>query len=1072
MLSIGKLAPGKHHYYLQSIADGVEDYYLGAGEAPGRWHGRLAEDLGLSGEVDAHSLQLVLGGYHPATEESLFPERPGRRQPTRPGFDVTLSAPKSVSLLYAFGGPTVQAEVVAAHEAALAQTIGYLEDNATMTRRGHAGAEHLSGEGLAVAAFRHRTSRAGDPQLHSHLLVANMTEGVDERFGALHGTLLYQHGRTGGFVYQAALRNQLTQRLGVEWTPVTNGYAEIEGIPRSWIETHSQRREEILETQAEHGSTSARGAQLATLSTRKPKGRFDVDGETLEDQWAQRAAEFGWNPTTIDDALNRDHYARPLDDHGVSALYDRLASPTGLTQQASTFNRRDVVRAVAENLPDGAPRHRIEALADDFLDSPAVVPIVDTIDRLSHRDIVRRPDGRIVTSDPNEQRYSTPELLAIEQRLVAAAMAGTDAGLGMATPDAVDAVIAARAAAATPLGEDQEAAVRRLTTSGAAVDVLVAKAGTGKTFSLDAAREAWERSGYRVIGTSLAAEAASELQRDAGIRSSTIAGLLGQVSDRGFPARSVLVVDEAGMAGTRQLAALLDHAAGAKAKVVLLGDPHQLPEIDAGGVLRGLSTRLPAVELQENRRQRHGWDRDALDQLRTGDVAEFTAAYREHGRFVTGPDAAQVRGQMVADWWASFATHGPEALMSAPRRADVEDLNRRARRLMDDAGRLEGPTIHVANRPFQEGDLVMTRANDSRRGVRNGTKGWIDAVDPSAMSITMTTVDGAQVTLDRDYLEAKTRSGGPTLQHGYAATIHKAQGKTAEENFVLGDDSVFRQLAYSAASRHRERSTFYVVAGRDFEPDVDRPQRPSDPLTEFERALGRSRSKSLALDGGDNHPDVAGQSLRQLYEERAALRSAVTVPDELLSAPQQLRTLDRRRDQTSSKLARLEANASPATGLDGARRELAALDRARPALTARVAQLDAHQEALQPIVARRRAVDDAIDRRLGRVLRSVERRPPSYITDALGARPDQWRDLRLWRKGAVTIEGYRQTWGVRGVGGAALPLERALGPQAASGPQQAHRVRAGHDANQALEGLHRARTISRPGPTLQRAGPG
>ena len=153
------------------------------------------------------------------------------------------------------------------------------------------------------------------------------------------------------------------------------------------------------------------------------------------------------------------------------------------------------------------------------------------------------------------------------------------------------------------------------------------------------------------------------------------------------------------------------------------------------------------------------------------------------------------------------------------------------------------------------------------------------------------------------------------------------------------------------------------------------------------------------------------------------------------------------------------------------RRELATLDRARPPLTARVAELDGYEAAMRPRLERRAAVDDAIDRRLGRLLRSVEQRPPAYITEALGPRPEQWRDLRQWRQGAVAIEGYRQTWGVKGIGGAALPLERALGAEPASGQQQAHRVRAAHSAQQALEGLYRSRAITRPGPTLQLAGP-
>lgn len=1073
MLSIGRLAPGKHHYYLRSIADGVEDYYLGAGEAPGRWLGRLAEDLGLHGKVDGRPLQAVLGDCHPLTGESLFPDRTEqRRRDARPGFDLTVSAPKSVSLLYAFGGRDVQAEVVAAHEAALAQTVGYLEDNATMTRRGHNGVVRVSGEGLAVAAFRHRTSRAGDPQVHSHLLVANVTHGIDGRYGALHGALLYQHARTAGFLYQAALRHELARRLGVEWTPVINGHAEVAGIPREWIDAHSQRRQQVLEAQADVGSATARGAQLATLATRKPKDRFHVEAESLEQQWAARAIDAGWDPSAVRTVLGR-RLTQSIEAPDPPELFARLGGPQGLTERASTFTRRDVLRAVAEGHPDGAPRRRVEALADDFLDSPAVTQIVEG--RRTSGDCLRRPDGRVVSADPNEARYSTPELLAIERRLVDAAVARAAAGVGVVPPLIVEAALAERARAGSPLGDDQAALVRRLTSSGAGVEVLVAKAGTGKTFALDAARDAWERSGHRVIGAALAGEAADELARGAGVAASTIDRLLWDLDQgahaRGLPPRSVLLVDEAGMVGTRKLDQLHDYVLGGDAKLVLVGDTRQLPEIDAGGLLRGLSRRLPTVTLEENRRQRHGWDRAALDELRSGDPHRFMDAYREQGRFVTGPNAASVRSQLIADWWAAFSVDGTEAIMCAPRRADVDDLNRRARRRMADEGRLSGPALSVGARPFQVGDLVMTRVNDTRLGVRNGTRGWVVEVDPTQAALRVATLDGRSVTLGPEYLDRAVSGGRAALAHGYAATIHKTQGKTAERSFVLGDDSVYRELAYSAATRHRETATFYVVAGRaDERAELHGPDVPADPLAEFERALLRSTAKRLAIDHGRHHPDLASLSLAQLQGERATLRPSAVVPPELAEAPHRLALLERRHTSASAALARLEPNNTAAA--ERLHRELAALDRARPGLAARVAQLDGHREALAAVASRRLALDDAIDRRLGRVLRGIEARPPDYITAALGPRPGPWRDLRLWRQGAVAIEAYRQCWGVRDLGGAAHPVERALGPEPPAGAQRAHRARAGHEAREAWEGLHRSRALTRPGPTLERPGPG
>jgi ATP-dependent exoDNAse (exonuclease V) alpha subunit len=218
----------------------------------------------------------------------------------------------------------------------------------------------------------------------------------------------------------------------------------------------------------------------------------------------------------------------------------------------------------------------------------------------------------------------------------------------------------------------------RLTSSGAGVEVVVGKAGTGKTYALDAARHAWNAARIPVTGVALAARAALELEQSAGIRSSTLTSLLGRL-DQGLtgalPPGSVLVIDEAGMVGTRQLARLLHHASEREVKVVLVGDPHQLPEIDAGGLFRALATRLPAIELTDNRRQQHAWEQTALDQLRHGDAAVALDTYRAHGRIVTAEDPQALREQLIDDWWTTARTDAAGSIMIGLRRSDVDDLN-------------------------------------------------------------------------------------------------------------------------------------------------------------------------------------------------------------------------------------------------------------------------------------------------------------------------------------------------------------------------------------------------------------
>jgi hypothetical protein len=300
----------------------------------------------------------------------------------------------------------------------------------------------------------------------------------------------------------------------------------------------------------------------------------------------------------------------------------------------------------------------------------------------------------------------------------------------------------------------------------------------------------------------LAARAALELRDSAGIPSTTLARLLGQLDD-GQPSPvapgAVLVVDEAGMVGTRQLARLLDHAQRLDVKVVLVGDPHQLPEIDAGGLFRTLATRLPAVELTDNRRQQHVWEQAALDELRHGDPDAAVAAYRQHGRIITADTAEAVREQLVTDWWDTYRQAGAKhTVMVALRRGDVDDLNHRARAQLLQAGQLTGPTLDTGDIAFRAGDRIVCLRNNRRLRVVNGTRATITRIDPLRRTIHTTGDDGIDLQLDTAYVEAGH------VAHGYAITGHKAQGLTVDHTFVLGSAELYREWGYVALSRGRD----------------------------------------------------------------------------------------------------------------------------------------------------------------------------------------------------------------------------------------------------------------------------
>ncbi len=845
MLSIGKVGGGEGdpRYYIDNVATGKDDYYTGHGEAQGQWEGRGAEGRGLAGGIEDEQFLSLL------TEPSTTATRPK----TVLAYDLTFSAPKSVSVVYGIGDHTVFPVVRAAHDEAVREALGYLERHATWTRRGANGKHLLRGDGLTVAAFRHRTSRAGDPQLHTHAVVANTT-AAEGRETALDGRALYAHQRTAGFLYQAALRKNLTETLGVEWEPVRNGAAEISGIDDQVLKHFSRRSREIRERLGQLGARSARAAEVAALETRRAKD-YNVPADRLREEWRARAAELGLDRRTLDLVLDR-RTPGPALQPDLRAVAEDLGALGGVTEQASTFDRRDVLRDWAEAHREGASVERLEALADRWLASPQAVQL--------ERDGTRSQLGGV--------RYSTPEMLAVEDRVLTDAARRQDAGVAQLDAGRVDDLLAAR----RDIADEQAAMARSLTISGDGVQIVRAAAGTGKTRGLAAARDAWEAAGVRVFGCALAARAAVEMESLAGIDSTTIARLLIDIDQGNGLARGwVLVVDEGGMVGSRTIDRLAQHAADTESKLVLVGDDRQLPEIDAGGAFRRLARDLGAIELHQVHRQAEAWDREALAQLRQGEVQAWSEAYRDHGRLVARPTADELRATLVEDWWEAArrpdAVDAVDAVMIAHRRSDVADLNALARERMARDGRLGEEALMTDRRAFAVGDRVIARRNDRRAGVVNGTRGEVVGVDMDARSVAVRVADGTERTLSSAYLDEGW------LDHAYALTAHAAQGATVDRSFVLGSDELCREWGYTALSRHRDKARFYVVSPGSVERALPGLEPQHDALGEQVVAmLSPSRRKELALDVVDRAGHGRAQRARdEAQREIAAARQRI-----------------------------------------------------------------------------------------------------------------------------------------------------------------------------------------------------
>lgn len=672
-----------------------------------------------------------------------------------------------------------------------------------------------------------------------------------------------------------------------------------------------------------------------------------------------------------------------------------------------------------------------------------------------------------------EARYSTPEMLATERQLIVGATKRVGEGAGIADAEQVDAALTVR----SYLADEQAAMVRALTTSGDGVQVVLAKAGAGKTTALDAAREAWQRSGLVVHGTALGSFATKEL-RDSGIDACTTARLMLDVQRYGLPRGSVLVVDEAGMVGTRQLASLARHAEEAGAKLVLVGDDHQLPEIDAGGAFRGLADRLGAIELQENRRQQDPADRQALDAYRAGRPEELVELLRRQGRVAVAPDVGQTRAGLVRDWWEGAEAEGLENVaMIALRRSEVRELNELARDTMRQAGRLGDREIVLdGDRAFVVGDRVVTRQNAPRLGVVNGSRGeLVGFSDDGAMQVRLD--DGGQVVgLPAEYATAR-RGEQPYVEHGYAITANGIQGGTTHRAYVLGSDELYREWGYVAFSRHRHELRFYVTA-----PDVPENQQlelgagAADPLAQITRALGESRAKTFAIDvaADDQLRDMPDDRLlseaghlRQVLETAppAAARTEIDrLAGEVSDAEAKLTETLADRDATAAVLERARRRDRPVL-----QQRLAGTERAVAHYTETAQALDAERSALidehgdpdmwtadrEAQLSRLADVELELHRRDGvrraEALRMVTVDPPAYVTDEFGNRPEEPTGRRAWDRGARAIESYRQRYGA-----SIAPDQPGLGDR----PTE-RRVRFAHQA--ASREVNRARvTLDRP----------
>ncbi|MDP9255658.1 MAG: relaxase domain-containing protein, partial [Actinomycetota bacterium] len=831
MLSVAKLAPGQEAYYERSVARGLDDYYAGAGESPGVWAGRGAAALGLVGVVADGDLSRLISGIDPTsgrrlrahaqprliTVERIDPttgERGFEQRELRPvaGFDLVFSVPKSVSVLHALGDHGTRRLVSEAHDSAWRAALDYLESEACVTRRGAAGVTREHADGFVAASFQHRTSRALDPHLHTHVVVGNLAQSPDGAWRALEGDAILRGYRlAAGHLYQAQLRAGLSRSLGVEWAEPVKGMAELAGVPNGVVAAFSTRRREILLRLEETGGTSWRAAQIAAIETRDRKQPANL-GE-LRDAWRSRATELGLGRNTLARLMNRAPFRAPSnsEERGAAML---LLSPAGLTEKDAVFNDAQVVQQLVAALPRGVDASRVRELAARVVSQPTVKSV----------------EAGDTPGEP--RRRTTREMLALESRGLQIATSGREASAPAVRPE-----VPAR------LSAEQRRMVESSCSSRDRVVCVVGLAGAGKTTATSALARAFEQAEVPVIGAAPSGIAAERLAEEAGIRATTIHALLAELRREPLRGGSVIVVDEASMADTRTLVALLEQVERANGKAILIGDPLQLPSVAAGGLFGAIARELGATELRENRRQADPQERDLLASLRAGEPCDYLAHAASAGRLTITGDRSDAKATLLADWWEHGSSEPKENVMLALRRDDVLDLNLAAHLLMTDAGKLGTQRLAIGIIELAPGDRVVCRENCNTAGVRNGTRARVLAVDSERRSVSLLTDTGHTVEIPPDYL-ARGR-----VELGYAITGHASQGVTIDRAFVLAPTSgTQREWGYVALSRARLETRIYA-AENDLDPGEHLPSLASDDtLNRVAHALEQTAAEALALD--------------------------------------------------------------------------------------------------------------------------------------------------------------------------------------------------------------------------------
>ena len=795
-------------YYEQKSAD----YYVKDLDHQGEWMGQGAEALGLHGAIQREEFQLSLAGYVVGHEV----QNAGAENRLM-GWDCTYSAPKSVSIVWAGADTQLKQEIEKAHEAAVKEAFDYLEAN-TITRRGKGGTIDEEAK-LVASRFNHYTSREGDPQLHSHVVISNFSVRDDGTVGTIDSRTFYEHKMAAGALYQVEMAYQMN-KLGYEIEQGTKGTFRLADVSKEAEHVFSKRDQQIDNLVKERAIHSYAGTRGIVLSTRANKVICDLNER--ENTWKEEAKEHNIH---LDANRNRTQEAVGYSDSEILTEASQK-----LTQKHSTFKEKDLLRETAIASFGYRNAQEVRGMMDTARKQDFVVSLEGGY--MTTPDMAKIEQGIMESVDcmTTKENYSVSSLAVIER--------GIEIGDRR-----------------LPFSREQEWAIRTATEKSA-IAVIQGRAGTGKSSMLSAVRECYESAGWQVQGIALAGVAAENLQQGSGIESRTIASWVSQ-KETGLDSRSVVVLDEAGMVGSKQMSEVIERIQDAGAKLVLVGDGRQLQPIAAGGILHAVDRHIAqttpeySTSIESIQRQRENWMKETVKLAAQGKTGEALEELDKHQKINIYQGQTQAREALIDEYIDKNKEDFSKSVILTNIRQDADKINGELREKLLEQGLVNKRGVEFNNLKtdmvIAKGDRIMFTSNDYKLDVRNGQRATIKSATNFDGHITAVLDNGQSRDFNiKDY---------QNIDYGWASTTHKAQGATVERAYMYGfsnESMASQQATYVQISRAREETKLYVVAGergveREQAKELSKEQR-QEALKEMKKEWSHDAAKDTTIE--------------------------------------------------------------------------------------------------------------------------------------------------------------------------------------------------------------------------------